>query len=91
MNTITFFYFRHPAATGNTEFVELFGLGETTNKAFHFSVKPGDSFVFADLKEADQLAIRRFTTQIPDKLTVREILTESNLEIKDGIRKVFLE
>ena len=91
MTTITFFYFRHPSTSGNTTFVELFALGETTNKAFHFTVREGDIFNYIDLKEADQLAIHSLTKQIPNQLTVKQITLESNLEIKDGIRKVFLE
>ena len=90
MNPITFFYFRnHTKAAPNS--VELFGLGETSNHSLHYEIKEGDSFDLADLKEADHLTLHRFTKNIPIRMVVREITLENNEEIKNGIRKVYLE
>jgi hypothetical protein len=90
MSIATFVYFRH--RTDKTSGVaDLPMLSNSINKSIGAEISRGDVYNFNDLKEADQMAIKLFTDVLPGEMIVDEIQFEDNLEIKGGIRKIYLE
>ena len=90
MATATFVLFRH-RTNASIGVIDLPMISNTINRSISYEISEGDTIKFSELQEADQVAINRFTKNAPSLLEVNAIEFEQNLEINNGIRKIYLE
>jgi hypothetical protein len=90
MSTATFVSFRHRTSESISD-VDLPDLSNHINRAISYKIEKGDTFRFSELNIGDQLAIKRIAKAIPSEVIVIDIEFEPNLEIKNGIKRIYLE